>query len=330
MNQEQSAFALQGLYRVQGSLNPEPAQLQGVWLNDRPDFLNDADMNMLIRRQPLWQGRSRCTLRAARVSFRLGQFASRPDILYKMSHFAPSKGTPKMPANIVDLPKALSLWQSRQPFMEALFGVDGFRAASVLIGDMERAIVNEYMLHEAGHCLGYAIGQKTSDRYFSPGGEPAAFLIALEELRADAHGFQLALELLSVEDAVSVFLYYLMQRFSVHLQGLHLYQRSPYGLIPYLLYDILQAAGFRLPHGQAATWPDRRALVTCMRDVSEIVNRMISVPELEAKSPVDAAIVGATYVRERVSDEKRALQFQRIIDTALFNVPAECRALANP
>jgi hypothetical protein len=320
MNADATEFALRGHYRVQGSASPEFGRLEGQWMPEQTGLLTDAQMNAELSCHARWQGRTRCSVRAARVRLRSGQFESRPDILYKMSHFVASDGTPPMPCNIVDLPKARLLWHRRTPILSALFGVASFEAASRLIGDLDRAIVNEYVLHEAGHCLGYSVEQKTADRYFAPGGEPSAILIALEELRADAHGFQLALKTLTASDAVSVFVYYIAQRFGVHVEGLRRDGTAPYGLIPYLLFDVLQAAGFAIPHGTGSSWPSPDTILRFMRHVASYIDTTITVPEIASLSPVDAAMVCAAYVRRRVLDARRAEQFQRMVDEALRRV----------
>ncbi|WP_298626073.1 hypothetical protein [uncultured Zoogloea sp.] len=274
-------------------------------------------MNSAIERHNRWQGHMRCSLRAADIWLRSGQFETRPDILYKMSHFRASEGTPPMPANIVDLTKALRLWERRQPVYAALFGFEGLEAALHLIGNVDQAIVNEYFLHEAGHCIGYSVEEKIRDNFFTPGGEPSPLLIALEELRADAHGLQLALEVLEPADAVAVFVYYLLQRFGVHVEGLHETGTAPYGLIPYLLFDALQVAGFYLPHGASAQWPTREVLLTCMRDISTIMDDAVTGPELMAGSPVAAAFAGGSYLRQRLLEERHTAMFRQMVDGGL-------------
>jgi hypothetical protein len=274
-------------------------------------------MNVAIARHKRWRGYMSCSLRAADVSVRSGQFESRPDILYKVSNFEADPGTPAMPANIVDLPKAIGLWERRRHVHATLFGAKGVESALDLIGDIRRAVVNEYFLHEAGHCLGYSVEEKARDHFFSPGGDPSALLIALEELRADAHGFQLGLDALEPADAVSVFVYYLLQRFGVHIEGLHHNGRAPYGLIPYLLFDILQVAGFCLPIGTSAQWPEKGVLLACMRDISAIIDEAVTGPEVSAGSPIVAALAGGTYLRQRLLEERHVAQFHRMVDEVL-------------
>ena len=317
-----SWFVLDGRYRVQGSLLPEPSRLEGRWLSPKRGLLTDMIMNAAIERNKRWQGHMHCTLRAAEICARSGQFENRADILYKKGNFEASQGTPGMPANIVDLSKALRLWERRRPVQVALIGVEGLEAALHVIGDLDRAIVNEYFLHEAGHCLGYSVDEKVRDHFFALGGEPSAVLIALEELRADVHGFQLGLEVLEPADAASSFMYYILQRFGVHVEGLHETNRAPYGLVPFLLFDVLQVAGIRLPHDTAAQWPAQDVLIAGIRDIATIIDDAVTGPEMSAGSPVTAALAGAQYVRQRLLDERRTSQYLRMVDGGLARLQA--------
>lgn len=311
----ESDFVLRGHYRVQGARRAGAGSLQGWWLRGEPDLLDDVQINAALAAHPAWQGAFFCTLRAARVSQRQGEFADRPDILYKRSHFVPAAESAPMPCNIVDVDKSLHLWHQRLPYVHAWFGAPALAQAQALLGDIRTTIANEYFLHEAGHALGYDVERKTVQNYFCPGGQAAAMLIALEELRADLHAFGLALTLLPAQRAAAIFVYNLMLRLGVHLQGMHQTGRAPYGLIPYLLFAALQRLGLQgAVSGRCLSVP---AILEAMHRCAVHALEAITGPQAHAADPIAAAMGDAHYVRALLLDSRLTAAFDAQVQAAL-------------
>jgi hypothetical protein len=285
-----------------------------------PGLLTDRDITSVLSSNRLWQRTCFPSLRAAAVHVRNGEFESRSDILYKKSNFVAQDCTPDMPVNIVDVVKSYRLWMQREPFLVSLFGRDSYQHARAMIDDVGQTIANEYFVHEGGHCLGYDIDRKSVDGYFSPGGKPAAWLIALEELRADLHGFELAEELLPPEKAVSIFVYNIMLRFGVHVEGQYKNGVAPYGLVPYLLFDILRTVGVNFGVNGSCSLPSIQAILGWMRICSDYVKTAISTPEALASSSLEAAMNSAAYVRERLLHPARPEEFQLWIEGGLSRI----------
>jgi len=80
--------------------------------------------------------------------------------------------------------------------------------------------------------------------YFQPAGRAAWPLIYVEEFRADILSFGFAADRLEERQAASVFLYNVLLRFGVHLEGKAKDNSDPYGPIPVMLYLLLRRLGW--------------------------------------------------------------------------------------
>ena len=326
-DQLHSKFCFRGLYRVQGSISPTSSRLEGIWMQGREGMLTDIMVNDALVNHPAWGGVSFSSLRAAEVSARIGEFASRADILYKKSNFTADADTSAMPVNIIDVIKSRGLWCRRRPFLVALFGKDCYEHAEELVRDLTVTIANEYFLHEGGHYLGYDVDCKTADGYFKPAGSPAWMLIYLEELRADLHAFGLAASLLNVDAAAAIFVYNVLLRLGVHVEGVQSRREAPYGAIPYLLFCVLRDVGVcELVDGATAFhWPRTEVIQDWMGGCAEHATRHITVPEASAQSPLDAALISASYARARMQHDQRLSEFDAFIRTALTRLSGDSR-----
>lgn len=313
-----SQFTLEGSYRVQSRRDYAPAVLEGEWYC-APGLISNDRVNRALQAHPLWQGITQVVLRPAVVSRRIGKFASEPDILYKRELFIPSPGTALMTADIVDVLKAKQNWIGRVSYLNMLFPDDCQQILQRLHG-LELIIANEYVLHEAGHFLAYDVCAKQRDDYFTVMGSTAWPLVYLEELRADLNAFGFAVQLLSPEKASQLFLYNLMLRFGVHREGIVREQGAPYGLVPYLLFYLLQELGFinlRQLHGTSffrLISVDTKELIAVMEASARHAEQELNALELVADTPLNRAISAASYVRHRLDDTKHAIRFARVMN----------------
>jgi hypothetical protein len=261
------------------------------------------------------------SLAPAFIDRRLGEFADQPDVLYKKSHFLPAPGSRALPTNVVDVRKAFANWQQRRPLLENLLGNELHSEAEDVIGDVQRVAADEYFAHEAGHCMGHDTEWKYTHGYFRPAGKISWPLVYLEEFRADMLSFGFAADLLHVAAAAAVFLYNVLLRFGVHIQGRARGAPDPYGPIPMLLYAALSRVGW-LKLGISSS-PSlsleslvARDLVTVMRICSDSCLRELVLPELAASTGTDAALVAAWYYRRILKDQVIQSSFERMCASA--------------
>lgn len=297
---------MQGSYRVQSRRDYAPSSLEGEWYISSGLISNDV-INNALRAHASWQGREQVRLSPALVYQRRGKFSFEPDILYKNELFIPKPGTPAMDMNIVDVLKSRNNWIGRVDYIKELFPEISLLALQKLHG-LELVIANEYMLHEAGHFLAYDVCAKQREGYFSVMGKTAWPLVYLEELRADLNAFGFAAQLLAPEKAAQIFLYNVMLRFGVHREGIVQKQQAPYGLVPYLLFHLLQDLGFLSvcqQHGRRSfnlTSLETNQLTAVMCACARHAEQELNAPELTKTTALEKAIVAAKYVRNRLDD----------------------------
>ena len=321
-------FAFQGTYRVQSKARGKPSRLEGRWGVCEEGELDEATVNQLLVSNPFWSGASRVQLKPAFVIERDGEFAEEPDILYKKSHFVPTCGGSAMPTNIVDVAKAATRWREREPFLVALLGEAVYSQAAKLIGGLEGVVANEYFVHEAGHCLGYDTERKYAQGYFQIAGKIAWPLIYVEEFRADLLSFGFAADLLGEHSAAAVFLYNVLLRLGVHLEGYANGVPNPYGDIPFMLYSLLRKQGWVEPD----TAHPGVLCVTSLVPADLIVLMRASVahccywlvqPEWLADTGTDAALGAAHYHKRVLSDHHLVQEFKMICDTVVAGLSAD-------
>jgi hypothetical protein len=299
--------------------------LAGEWYS-APGLIGADAVNRLLDTHPAWNGQARVQLKPALVCRRQGTFSAEPDVLYKRDLFIPDAGSPAMPSDIVDIPKAQRNWRRRAFHAEALLGEAGYRdAMQRYLTPLGTAIANEYVLHEAGHLLAYDIGAKQRDGYFAPGGRTAWNLVYLEELRADLNAFGFAVGHLACDQAAQVLVCNMLQRFAVHREAIVRRSQAPYGLVPYLLFCVLREIGLvclqRLD-GRVRLQLTSLAgadLAEAMRSCAQHARDQLNAPELECAGPVDCALAAAGYVRRRLMQKEDIALF-----ALLMEQPASC------
>lgn len=300
-------FSLSGNYRVQSVARGVPSRLEGRWIEPGPGDADGALVNRRLSSHPLWTGGESVILRPALASRREGAFGDQPDILYKLSNFEPAPGSAEMTTNIVDVAKAARNWRSRRRYVQALLGRSTAERVEERIGAIETVAANEYFMHEAGHCLGYATKRKYEDGYFRQGDRLLWPLVHLEESRADLMAFGIAADALSRERAVAIFLYNVFLRLGVHVEAKADGGAAPYGPIPHLLFALLEELGWIEVDGGEGVFRlgSLRAtdVLQVMRMCAGHAASSLVEPELSCDSPVDAALVAARYFRERASSQ---------------------------
>ena len=157
-----------------------------------------------------------------------------------------------MDTNIVDVDKAARNWRIRRPYLHALLGREAADQVQTRIGSIRSVAAAEYMMHEAGHCLGIPTEEKYRAGYFRLGGKTIWPLVHLEELRADLLSFGFAAEALKPDAAAGLFLYNVFLRLGVDLEGRATRCIPPYGPIPGLLFVLLHDAGALAPGSDRA------------------------------------------------------------------------------
>ena len=295
-----AAFALSGDYRVQSWMRSTPSHLAGRWIVPGSDDPSETKINAQLRAHAWWRGEALVALRSAAIDERTGAFRE-PDILYKRSHFKANLGSPAMTTNIVDVRKAAANWRRRIPLMIDLVGETAFREIEALIGDIEHTAADEYVFHEAGHCLGYPTERKYNDGYFRLGGATRWQLIYLEELRADLLAFGLAADALSPQRAAALVLYNLLLRVGADTEA-RADRSRPYGPIPRLLVSLLQDSGWisgastgALHFASLRPGDIVAAMVACSdRAIAELL-----MPEEGIQVPLDAALLAARWLNGR-------------------------------
>jgi len=306
-------FHLEGTYRVQSRRVGRPSRLVGRWgIGNPPHELDEHAINVRLAHDPAWRGARAVELRPAFIEQRAGEFEREPDILYKVSQFAPADGRSPMPANIVDVLKAVSNWSRRLPVLRALIGAEATEEIqSILRRRLERVVVNEYIVHEAGHAIGYDTESKYADGYFRVAGRTVWPLIYVEELRADLFSFAFAKEMLDEQEAAAVFVYNVFLRLGVHAEGIAQCRTEPYGSIPTMLYSLLRELGW-LSSGRKWGAPPLRvgplapaSLIELMSACAARARTELLSPEIAAgSSATDAALVAARFYRTATSNSQ--------------------------
>ncbi|MFL6336295.1 MAG: hypothetical protein ACJ754_23585 [Pyrinomonadaceae bacterium] len=303
-----NSFSFEGEYRVQSARALSTSVLRGVWFSPDVPCLTREDMNQFLASQQNWLGRAKVTLRAAWIEERAGAFASHADALYYHKVFSAKDGSPRMKGDILDVSKLMAHWTRRGQFLRTFFSIDQYETLLNRVGSVERTATNEYMCHEAGHLLGVDIHTKYDGGHFRAGGRLAWPLIYVEEFRADLESFACALDCLSLEQACAVFNYHICHRFGLACESGQTDCESA-GAVPYLLYYLLRelgVLGVRKEKGRTVVdlnIATTAAIADAMRVCAKHATKFLTLPELSAKSLLDAAIVGATYYRERALDE---------------------------
>jgi hypothetical protein len=197
-----------------------------------------------------------------------------------------------MTKNLIDLDKAVSRWNLVKSDLNRIWGEQSDLVAAA-VGEPAAAIRNEYFFHEAGHLLGFDIEAKMSSGYFRIGGALRWPLVYCEEVRADLHALAMAADSLPATDAAAVFMYHVGTRFGMG---------DSFGLVPFLLFFALQEVGLMTADRKAGrfalTAADSSAIVAGMRACGEWVSEHLTIPELNARTAIDRAMVGAPFVRE--------------------------------
>ncbi|WP_139813165.1 hypothetical protein [Ensifer aridi] len=234
-------FQVMCLYRVQSQRKPEPGSLCGAIVSGG-GTISSAQVNAVLRRHKQWKGQAQVQLKPIAVSARAGVFSRHEDALYYQRNFRDVRGG--LPASdLLDVTKLKRLFAERLPILSSVFVPDALEWLTSCLGRVEVAAINEYMCHEAGHCMGVAIGHKEQKGYFRAAGKLVWPLIFTEEYRADVNAWALAVFGLSKTEAVSVIAYTLMHR--IGLAALNLTQGRPgVGFVPFLHFASMVEAGF--------------------------------------------------------------------------------------
>ena len=314
-----SGFRFAGTYRVQSKKVGTYSELEGMWYPQSPSLLDSGRVNNALRNSPLWKSTAFVQMTPAKVHKRIGQFASEPDILYKKQFFSPADGSPDMEVDIVDVEKSVHNWNNRRAFMVELCGEDTYEQVEEILCDLEGVIANEYYLHEAGHFLGYDVLAKYAEGYFTVGGRMAWPLVYVEEFRADLHAFGFALNLLPKNLSAQIFLYNLLLRFGVHAEGVQTKNIESYGLVPFLLFNLLRKIGFinvnrRGPHSKLDIVSlDEDYITEVMKSCDDHAGSELTDVEVTSTDKTDIAINAASYVRRCVSDGTALKEFHEVI-----------------
>jgi len=313
-----TSFSFTGTYHAHGHPKALPSMLCGRW-SSPSNALDDGCLDAALRAHPQWQGEATLALRSAFVTTRSGELRSSPDVLYERERFTPSQGTPPLPADVLDLRKAVAQWRIRVPHVAAVLSERTHGAIMERLHDLDVVIANRTLVHEAGHLLGYDMRRKHADGYFSASGRTAWPLVYLEELRAELHGLGFAVALLPPEQAVAVLLYDLALHFGVHREGLVTDGVAPHGIVPFLLFSLLRELGAivvtetdRVPTFRLATL-DTPWLHRVMLMCSDHAQIRLTAPELAATDPLRRALGAARYVRERLCDGYAVEAYSRVM-----------------
>jgi hypothetical protein len=313
-----TSFSFTGTYRVENNRDATPSMLCGRW-SSTDDALDHGIVDAALRAHPQWRGEARLALRPALVTTRSGELASAPDVLYERERFTPNPGTPPLPADVLDVRKAVAQWKIRVPHVAAVLSGRTHTAITERLHDLDTVISNWTHVHEAGHLVGYDVRRKHADGYFSASGRTAWPLVYLEELRADLHGFGFAVALLPPEQAVQILLYELALHFGVHREGLLTRGVAPHGIVPFLLFSLLRELGAIVvtEGGGAPTFRlvtlDTPWLYRVMLMCADHAQTRLTAPELAAADPLRRALGAARYVRERLCDGLAVEAYSRVM-----------------
>jgi hypothetical protein len=107
-------------------------------------------------------------------------------------------------------------------------------------------------------------------------------------------------------------------RFSTHRDGLTTQGEAAYGLVPFLLFCVLReigalevAEGMGRASFRLASY-ETEDLLNMMKRCAQHAEEHVSIPELEAPTPLDRALLGARYVRARLNEGDCAAAFERV------------------
>lgn len=236
-----SPFDAACLYRFQSQRAAETGSLSGAILNGA-GTISSADVNAILRYQALWHGQAEVKLTPIAVSARNGVFSRHDDALYYKRNFRDVRGV--LPdSDLLDVTKLRQLFDERLPILASVFVPNALSWLISCLGRMEVAAINEYMCHEAGHCIGVPIGDKHQGGFFRAAGRLLWPLIFAEEYRADINAWGLAVSGLDRRVAGGVVAYTLLHRFG--LAALNLTRGRPgVGFVPFLHFAGLVDAGF--------------------------------------------------------------------------------------
>jgi len=309
-------FCFEGMYRVQSHLMYERSGLGGHWVANDPLLIDSSAVNAALTKSRLWKGKNEANVRSAIVEHRSGAF-NEPDALYYRDAFIPDSQSPPLLSDVIDVSKLQDHWERRKKYVAALFG-DQFKCLIAALGEPSVAASNEYHCHEGGHLLGWDVRAKYAGDYFRVGGKTLWPLIHTEEHRADMHSLALALEILPLNRAISVFVYHLFHRFGLAIEGVATNGPNA-GPIPYFLFWTLlhlgclsvSNVGFRL----ASVDPDSLARV--MRQCGEWAFEGLTVVEMDSQSPIDIALNAAAYYRRMASDSDSFMTFTNALNTSM-------------
>jgi hypothetical protein len=219
-----------GAYRLQSDRRAKPGSLHGLIIEEA-DCLSLFDINRYLGRHERWHGAAQVNLKAAAVLQRAGVFSCHADALYYARNFDHTVNSP-LEHDLLDVTKLRTLFAERLPLLQSIFAPEAFEWILDVIGELHRTMVNEYMCHEGGHCLGYPVKDKYESGFFRFGGRLRWPLIYMEEYRADANSWSIAARLLKPRAATAVVLYTLTHRLGLAAENLR-YGRPGAGYIPF-------------------------------------------------------------------------------------------------
>lgn len=283
--------------------------------------LTAGQLNKYLAGRAQWMGAAKVTLRPALIEERTGAFASHADALYYHRLFTAADDSPDMENDVLDLSKLTSHWTKRERFLRTIMPAEEYQLLISKIPAVVQTATNEYMCHEAGHCVGLDIHNKWSQGYFQPGGRVAWPLIYVEEFRADLESFATALDVLMPEDACAVFVYHFCHRLGLACESAQTDCENA-GAVPYLLFHLLrdleileirESGGRECVHLNDLTL---EGTTSAMRACAAHASESLTLLEMSAESLVEAALVSATYYRTRALDHGRLDEFWRLISTA--------------
>jgi hypothetical protein len=256
-------LAITCLYRFQSHRRPEMGALRGSIVQVSTALSADR-VNEQLRGDPRWRGRSLVNLKVALVRQRTGAFHTNSDALYYHRNFRDVEGT-EIDSDLLDITKLQALFADRLTEIAAIFVPEAYSWLISLIGPVESAATNEYMCHEAGHRLSFAVDEKFESGFFRRGGRLAWPLIYLEEYRADANSWDIAAQTLENFEVARVVLYTLVHRFGLAVQNLRL-GRPGAGYVPFLHFAAMVDCGLL----KVAEAQGRRALDFVTRDIEAV------------------------------------------------------------
>jgi len=318
-------FDVRGTYRTQSHKDPAYSALTGRLAPEVCPWLSTVDVQAALERDPLWRGRARIETAPARVDSRAGRFAQCADALYYESNFVAAVGSSSLPANIIDVDKLTSHWRRRSPHVARVLDRTARELLETLVGAVAETACAEYTCHEAGHSLGWPIGEKLESCYFrlgAPTGRVAWPLVFAEEFRADLLGLRVARRILAPERALAIFAYQTLHRIGLAAERAY-GAGEPEGLVPYLLVDALLQSGTMARDGG----PGQRRLTLTSCDPHQLLERvdaliqagfdaLATVENTASVAPIDVAINAAAYVRRRMTDAAAQAHY-----TALLSSP---------